>query len=359
MVPLRGALLAVVVETIDGVVAILILLAHPLGHLVPLLNRKTGIERLALVVALGRTKGGQRELVVVVQTLRDVYEPVVTLERGTLYITVTPTLGQQHAHGPAALRQTRREAQRDVLQTVVTDTIRERTALLGINRVRHDVNRTTDRGRRNLRGTHTALRLHRAGYIRQTGPVRPVHAAPLHVVHRHTVNHHGYVGRLETTHVDLRVTEATTVFRYINTRGRFQNLGELLTTEFVLDVLSRDGRNSHRRLTLHGHRLGNHHILHGDCLGVHLNRTQCLTRSRRRDLAYDSLVVQVADLNLLCALFRLEREGTIQIRACTLRRTRDDNRSTNQRLIVFIYERTRDDRLRCDREAEHQTNHQK
>ena len=268
LVEARVALLAVLVETVAGVVAVHVLLAHEVLGLLPLGDRQTVVQGVALSVLLGGAECRERELVPVVDALRDVHEPVVALEVRALDVAVAPALGREDRHGPSVLGQAGREAEREVVESVVADAERERAALLGVDAVGDDVHRTAHRGGRDLRGAQTALRLHAARHVRETGPVRPVDAAPFHVIDRYAVHHHGDVGRLEAAHVDLGVTEAAAVLGHIYAGGRFEDLGELLSAEFVGDLVGRDGRYGHRGLALHGHRLRDDDVLQRHGVGL-------------------------------------------------------------------------------------------
>lgn len=229
---------------------------------------RPSFRALRCPVLLGGAECRERELVPVVDALRDVHEPVVALEVRALDVAVAPALGREDRHGPSVLGQAGREAEREVVESVVADAERERAALLGVDAVGDDVHRTAHRGGRDLRGAQTALRLHAARHVRETGPVRPVDAAPFHVIDRHAVHHHGDVGRLEAAHVDLGVAEAAAVLGHIYAGGRFEDLGELLSAEFVGDLVGRDGRYGHRGLALHGHRLRDDDVLQRHGVGL-------------------------------------------------------------------------------------------
>ena len=164
--------------------------AHEVLGLLPLLDLQSVVEGMALRVLLRGAEGGQRQLVAVIDALRDVDEPVVAFEVGSLDVTVAPALRAEYRQCPAALREARREAERKAVKAIVTYAERERAALLGLDAVGHDVDRTADRGRRDFRGAQAALGLHAARHVREAGPVRPVYAAPLHIVHGDAVDQH-------------------------------------------------------------------------------------------------------------------------------------------------------------------------
>lgn len=341
-VEVRVALPAVLVETVLGVVAVHVLFAHEVLGLLPLLDLQSVVEGMALRVLLRGAEGGQRQLVAVIDALRDVDEPVVAFEVGSLDVTVAPALRAEYRQCPAALREARREAERKAVKAIVTYAERERAALLGLDAVGHDVDRTADRGRRDFRGAQAALGLHAARHVREAGPVRPVYAAPLHIVHGDAVDHHGHVGRLETAHVDLRVAEAAAVLGHVDARRRFQDFGELLSAEFVADLLGVDRRYGYRGFALHGHRLHDDDILQCHGVGLHLDDAQACVRARDGFFGRD--VAHVADLDLLG--IGLQREVAVDVGADTLRCAGYGHRGTDQRCAGLIYDFTRNCRLR-------------
>ena len=276
-----------------------------------------------------------------------------------MHVAIGPAFGSHYGHSPTAFGQTRRYAERYVVETVIAHADRGRTAALCVDGVGHDVDRTTDRRCRDFRCTQTALHLHAACHVGQTSPVRPVDFTAFHVVHRHAVDHDGDIFGRETAQTDLRVAVTAARFGRIGTRRRFQNLGELLRAEFVIDVGSRHGRHGNRRLALHGHRLRNDDILHGDGIRLHVDDAQ-LDVALTLELLDESLVSDERNFHGVSVGTRFQRESTVGVRVGAVARSRNDDRSSDERSVVFVDYLTGNYRLsdsRCGTE-QHQCRHQ-
>ena len=174
---------------------------------------------LTLIVSLRSTECSKRQLVSIVQTLRDIHEISIACEIQALSISVTPALRTQQSECPSALRHTCRNAEHHLVHIVVTKSVRYHTAFLRIGRTSNNVDSTTYRRSRYLRSTKTTLVLDITSYIAKTSPVRPVNVSVFHIVHRNAVYHYRYVGVIETTHIDFRVTVTTTFFVGMHTRS--------------------------------------------------------------------------------------------------------------------------------------------
>ena len=252
--------IAIFVITESGVVLVTEVIAHPVAHILPALDGET-ILRAALVVVLRSAKSCQRELVSIVDTLRDIDEVVETLKIGALDIAITLAVRAEECNSPSVVHQSGGERDALLVQAVVAHAIPHRAAFLGVERASDDVDRTTHRRCGDDRSTKTALSLHRRSNFVQACPVAPINTAPLHIVDWDTVDHHSNIGSLETAHVDFGITKTTAILGCPHTGSGLEHFGELLVTKFHIDSGSRHLRESHRGFAGFGNRLSYHHVV--------------------------------------------------------------------------------------------------
>ena len=265
---------------------------------------------LALIVLLRSAEGCERELVCIVKTLRDVDEVGIALEVGALCIAVAPCLRSEQGHSPTRLRETCRHCEHHLVHIVVANAVVERATLLGLKRLCDDVDGTAHRRSRHLRGAQSALCLHGACNVGKASPVRPVNVLVLHIVHRNTIHHHGNVGVVESTHVNLRVAIATALFVGVYARGRLKNFRELLSTNLLLDKRHRHLRHSHRCLACHSHLRCYNHVLQHLSVGCHNDVAKLAVAANLNSLL---LVADVLHQDLLGSAYTLYSESTVNV----------------------------------------------
>ena len=196
----------------------------------------------------------QRKLMLIIDALGDRSKPVVSLEVGSLNVSVSPVLTTHQGKSPATLADARRNRKEYFVHPVIAHSIGKEPTFLGIQIAGHDVNGTSHRRSRHLARTQTALRLYATGHIAKSRPVGPVHAAMLHFVHGHTVHHHGNVTIVKTTHIDFGVSKTTALLIGMHTWSGLQQLRKLLRPQFFFDENRIYRRQSYRRFTSHCHR---------------------------------------------------------------------------------------------------------
>ena len=237
-VEVRTRLFATAVDAIGGVKTTIIHAAgHVFLHVVPLSEgERARRTRRTGPVLLRSTEAGERELMIGVDALSDIGEIAVTAEASTLNVTIAPRLAGHQRYSPAILHETGAHAHRDLVVTIIAHRIADVAATLGIDAAGNDIDRTTYRGSRKLRSTHTALSLHHRSNVREALPVRPIYGTAFHIVHRYTIDHGSHVGVVKTAHPNLGVAPTATLSVSVYTRGVLEHFGELRRTEALFNL---------------------------------------------------------------------------------------------------------------------------
>ena len=186
------------------------------------------------------------------QPLGNIHKIRIPYEIRSLYITISPSSRPQNRHRPAILQQSGGKIKCDLIVTVISHTVWNRTSGYRICRIRHDIDRSPDRRHGHFRRSQSSLHLYKASNISQTRPIRPIDTSPFHLVHRYSVHHHRYILRLESPQINPSVSKRSPLFRGVNTRQRFQYLREFLCWKFLLDLFRRHYRQGYRGLPVHG-----------------------------------------------------------------------------------------------------------
>ena len=275
LVVVRTLLFAVRSKTVRGVVTAAVhTLRHVLSDFVPPLQGESSVGAARTgPVPLRCTEGGQTQLMVLVDSFGDIGEIGIAFKSRSLDISVTPGAGSHDGDRPP-FDHTGGNGESHFVIPVVAEGIRERTAFLGVNAAGDDIDGTAYRGSGQLGRTHTALRLHHRGHVAQSLPVAPIDRTALHVIHRHTVDHRGYVRVIETAHPDLRVAPAATLSVGVHTRRVLEHLGELLSCQTLLDLNSRHLTHCYRGNLRASHLTGDGHVLQSYRFRLHANDTQ-------------------------------------------------------------------------------------
>ena len=324
-------LLAVVGVTVRRVVATVVhAVGHIFLHVVPLgQGERTARSARALPVTLRSTETCQRELVLLVDALRDVGEIAVSAVTRALDVSVTPYFRAQHRDGPSAGAKTRADGEEQFVRPVVAQRVGDYASALGVDTLGDDVDRTAHGRSAHFAGAHTALGLHHGRHVAQTLPVAPVDRTAFHVVHRHTVDHRGHVRIVETAHPDLRVAPAAALSVGMHARRVLQDLGELGAAQTLLYLQRVDLADCHRRLAHLGHLAHDRHVLQHHRHSFHGDSTHVLHRNQD-----ERFVAYVTEFDLGVRANR-QREVSVQVSHHAVRRAVLQHTRTDDRLAVF------------------------
>ena len=145
LVAVHCALAPLVVEAIRRIELIHALSIHILLHFLPVFDCEA-VAGVSLVVPLWCAEGGEGDLMVVVDSLRDVQEIVPSLELSALNVAIAPFAASEHGYCPAVVHKAGREIEANVVKSVVACAIPERAALLGVETLGCDADSSADRG---------------------------------------------------------------------------------------------------------------------------------------------------------------------------------------------------------------------